>query len=185
MGAAFAGREGAPMFLFAALLATSHPCNAHPVFRLRTELSGIRVAGAGRNFRASAHLAFGVVTERRAVITIADPGLRAHAAGHAAIAYRVARSSNGVIQAVGTSRAQAVERLKEGAAQLMHQAQNELDREERVYDTVTRDGLEQRLGPDYGFPGGPDARVFCGAPVAAMPAAPSARTIHHSAPTLG
>ncbi len=115
-------------------------------------------------YHASAKLVFRVVERTRAVIPNADPGLVDHARGHGAIARRVARASAGSVEGIGRSQVQAKTRLAQGIARLARDAQNELDREERVYDSVTEDGAAQNQGPVYGFPGGRDAHTTCAPP---------------------
>ena len=148
--------------LAAALL--SSPCNAHPIYALRPVESAMTVRRDGRTYRASANLKFRIVEKQPAVITSADPGLLDHVRGHQIVAQRVARSSVGNVQAVGNSAASARAQLKQALARLENDLQKELDREERVYDSVTNDGASQSQGPLYGFPGGPDAHSPCAQP---------------------
>lgn len=146
-------------FIAAALLAS--PCNAHPVYALAPVESAVNVRREGKVYRASAKLSFRIVERKPAMITSADPGLLDHVRGHQIVAQRVAKSSNGSVQAVGNSSAQAREHLKKALAQLESDQQKELDREERAYDSVTNDGASQSQGPLYGFPGGPDSQSPC------------------------
>jgi hypothetical protein len=147
------------LILIAALV--SGPCNIHPVYVLQPVLRNVGVVRDGKIYRASAQLTFSVREKTPAVITSVDPGLLDHVRGHQVIAQRVARSSIGTIRAEGNSAAQARARLSDGAARTQRDLSKELDREERVYDSVTQNGAAQSQGPMYGFPGGPDARDSC------------------------
>jgi hypothetical protein len=147
------------LVLIAAL--TSRPCNIHPVYVLQPALRNVQVKRAGSGYTASAQLSFSVREKTPAVITSVDPGLLDHVRGHQIIAQRVARSSDGAIRASGSSAAQARSRLNDGVAQTERDLSKELDREERVYDSVTQNGAAQSQGPMYGFPGGPDAHDSC------------------------
>jgi hypothetical protein len=150
------------IFLAAALLAS--PCNAHPIYALAPVVSGTSVRKDSGAYRASARLTFRIVEKRPAVITSVDPGLLDHVHGHQVVAERVARSSEGTVQAVGSSRAQAQARLRQALSRMALDEQRELDREERVYDSVTNYGAAQSQGPQYGFPGGPDVHAPCAQP---------------------
>jgi hypothetical protein len=147
------------LFLIAALV--SRPCNIHPVYVLQPVMHNVAVARDGKTYRASAQLTFGIREKTPAVLTSIDPGLLDHVRGHQIIAQRVARSSIGTIRAEGSSAAQARARLNDGVARTQRDLSKELDREERVYDSVTQNGAAQSQGPMYGFPGGPDARDSC------------------------
>jgi hypothetical protein len=147
------------IFLLAALINT--PCNIHPVYELRPVVRNVQVRHAGSAYRATAQLRFEVREKTRAVITSVDPGLLDHVRGHQIIAQRVARSSTDSVRAVGSTAAQARARLDQALAQVRDDLSKELDREERVYDSVTANGTAQSQGPVYGFPGGPDAHDSC------------------------
>ncbi len=146
-------------FLFFALL--SRPCNVHPVYTLQPVVRGVQVRRDGTHYVASGHLSFSVREKTPALLTSADPGLLAHVRGHQIIAQRVAQSSGGAVRATGASAAQARARLNDGVGQTERDLSKELDREERVYDSVTENGAAQSQGPVYGFPGGPDAHDSC------------------------
>jgi hypothetical protein len=150
------------LFLLASLL--SSPCNAHPVYALAPVVYAQSVRRDGSVYRASARLTFRIVEKRPAVITSVDPGLLEHVRGHQIVAQRVARSSGGTVQAVGSSRAQAQARLRQALSRLAADQERELDREEHVYDSVTNYGAAQDQGPQYGFPGGLDVRSQCAQP---------------------
>lgn len=135
-------------------------CNAHPQFTLIPKVTSERAARTGSNYEASASVGFLV----RVVIPAKmpnDAALRNHARGHETIAERVARSSDGTVRAVGSSQSQAHARLKQTIARMQSDLLKELQREERVYDTVTENGSAQNQGPVYGFPGGPNATILC------------------------
>lgn len=151
------------IFLAAAVLLAS-PCNAHPVYALAPVVSRQSVRRDGSVYRASARLTFRIVEKRPAIITSVDPGLLDHVRGHQIIAQRVARSSTGTVQAVGNSRAQAQARLRQALSRLASDQERELEREERVYDSVTNDGASQSQGPLAGFPGGVDVKAPCAQP---------------------
>lgn len=135
-------------------------CNSHPQFTLISKVTNERVARAGSGYAASANVAFSV----RVVIpakTPNDAALRNHAQGHQTIAERVAHSSDGSVRAEGSSQSQAHARLKQTISRMQSDLLKELQREERVYDTVTENGSAQSQGPVYGFPGGPNATILC------------------------
>lgn len=151
-----------PLFLLVLLAAVvSGPCNIHPVYVLQPVLTHMRVQRSGSSYSASANVTFAVREKTAAIITSVDPGLLDHVRGHQIIAQRVAQSSGGTIRASGSSEAQARARLHDGVAQTLRDLSKELDREERVYDSVTQNGASQSQGPVYGFPGGPDAHDSC------------------------
>jgi hypothetical protein len=145
--------------LAAGLLAS--PCNIHPIYALQPVESAMTVRRDGRVYRATANLKFRIVEKQPAVLTSADPGLLDHVRGHQIVAQRVIRSSTGSVQGVGNTAASARLHLKQALTRLESDLQKELDREERVYDSVTNDGASQSQGPLYGFPGGPDAQSSC------------------------
>jgi hypothetical protein len=148
------------MLLLAALLAA--PCNAHPAYAVQPVVSHVRIERRGKAYLASAQIHFTFKDVRPAVIPDAsDPGLLAHVQGHLVVARRAVRSSEGTIDANGSSAAQARTRLQRTIARMRADLQKELMREERAYDNVTANGLAQSQGPLYGFPGGPDAHSPC------------------------
>ena len=138
------------MFFLAALL----QCASHPHYALRPVSGAATVRHEGRVYVASASLRFRIVPQLAAAPSD-------HVRGHQIIARRVAHSSIGSLQARGASAAAARAQLKRTIYQLSSDAQRELDREERVYDTVTEDGLAQDQGPVYGLPGGANSRDRC------------------------
>lgn len=137
------------------------PCNSHPQYALQPVISYDAVARSGAVYHASARLRFRLVQKTPALIPSADPGLLDHVQGHYVIARRVVQSSTGTVQATGNTAAQARLRLRQAIARMTSDSQNELFREEHVYDSVTENGAAQSQGPQYGFPGGPDARETC------------------------
>lgn len=148
------------MFIFIAAVLTA-PCNAHPTYALKPVVRYGALTRSGGGYRASASLRFQLVEKTPALIPSVDPGLLDHVRGHQIIAQRVAQSSTGTVQSTGNSPAQARERLHAAITRMTFDSQNELLREERVYDSVTENGASQSQGPMYGFPGGPDARDTC------------------------
>lgn len=148
------------MFILAASLLTA-PCNSHPQYALQPIVAYGSVTHAGSVYRASAHLHFRLIQKTPTLIPSVDPGLLDHAQGHYIIARRVAQSSTGNVQSTGSSAAQARARLHQAITRLTFDSQSELTREEHVYDSVTENGAAQSQGPQYGFPGGPDAHDIC------------------------
>lgn len=133
---------------------------SRPPYRLVPQTTAAIVRREGTVYRASASLHFRLQPQPRRV-TLAGPGLGDHVRGYAVIAQRVVNASHDSVQAVGATASQARARLDRAVNQLRADAQTELDREERLYDTVTDGGLEQNQGPQFGFPGGRDARARC------------------------
>lgn len=148
------------MFILAASLLTA-PCNSHPEYALQPIVSYGPVTRAGSVYRASAHLRFRLIEKTPALIPSVDPGLLDHVQGHYIIARRVAQSSTGSVQSTGNTAALARTRVRQAIARVTSDAQSELLREERVYESVTENGAAQSQGPQYGFPGGPDAHEIC------------------------
>lgn len=109
-------------------------------------------------FTARAQLTLSVKTLKKPA-PANDAGLRAHVAGYHAIARSLVQPS--ALRAMGGSEAQARERLAKAVRVLVVDANAEYVREANIYDTVTENGRAQSLGPSYGFPGGPDANVYC------------------------
>lgn len=149
------------MMLFLAALFVS-PCNIHPVYVLHPVVKNVTVRRTGSTYRAGATLTFAIREKVPAVLTSIDPGLLDHVRGHQIIAQRVARSSADSVRASGTTDAQARAHLNDALRRITLDLSKELDREERVYDSVTENGAAQSQGPVYGFPGGPDATQTCG-----------------------
>ncbi len=141
-------------------LAFSLACSSHPEYTLRPVVSAVSVRRDGPDYRASAALRFTVFPAIRPPAT-SDAGFNDHVRGHQIIAQRVAGSSNGSVQANGKTPGDARRQLARALDRLRSDAQKELDREQRVYDSVTQDGLEQNQGPAFGFPGGRNARARC------------------------
>ncbi len=132
------------------------PCNIHPVYALAATVTRVKVARNGRQFHASATIGFTLREVRSAMIVSIEQGLLEHVRGHQIIAQRVARSSNGLVVATGSSAALARAQLNSTVRKMTSEQNAELAREERAYDNVTQNGAEQSQGPSYGFPGGPD-----------------------------
>lgn len=107
-------------------------------------------------FIASARVTFAVRVGN--MPRTSDPGVRAHDAGYEAIARRIAVPATA--DAVGNTAAQARARLSHAGSRLAADLNAEYAREAAAYDTVTENGRSQSLGPQFGFPGGPDA-VTC------------------------
>lgn len=147
------------MLLPAVLLAAA--CNAHPAYAAQPVVTNVRLVRAGRVYHASARIRFTLRTTAPAMIPSVDPGLLDHVQGHMIVAQRVIRSSDGTVNANGSSAALARARLNQTIARMRTDLQNELMREERAYDNVTANGASQSQGPSYGFPGGPDVHSPC------------------------
>jgi hypothetical protein len=146
------------VFLAAALAAAISSCAYRPELKMVPAVSQIRIARQGSSYQAGARIAFAVRIVRKAQLPD-DAGLRAHVRGYFTIVQRLAQSSQA--QAVGTSPAQARARLEKTIAALTHDVNVEYKRQLRVYDSVTENGRSQDQGPAYGFPGGPNANVYC------------------------
>jgi len=133
-------------------------CSAHPVARLLPHAGPARITVTGRTYRAEAQLRFAV-----------DPHLpplpaddsRDHVSGHIQIARTFTRAARFTVRVVGKTRAEALQNLNRAIAANTRDAQNELRREEALYDRVTDSGYRQEQGPIYGFPGGTDATNIC------------------------
>jgi|GEM_PF-1955553 len=150
------------LVLAAALLAA--PCNADPAYAVRSNPSPVRVAARAGKFVASARVDFSVQQITPALVPSADSGLLDHVHGHLIVAQRVVRSAAASIQANGATAAQAKAHLLQTVTRMRRDLQAELNREERVYDTVTANGAQQSQGPAFGFPGGADAHTPCTQP---------------------
>jgi hypothetical protein len=151
-------KGGRLVFLVVALAAAISPCAYRPDLKVVPIVSQLRIARQGLSYQAGARIAFAVRIARKAQLPD-DAGLRAHVRGYSTIVQRLAQSS--AAQAVGTSPAQARARLYKTIAALAHDVNVEYQRQLRVYDSVTENGRAQDQGPAYGFPGGPDANVYC------------------------
>lgn len=121
-------------------------------------VSQVRTAREGSSYQAGARVSFAVRVVKKAGLPD-DAGLRAHVRGYFTIVQRLAQASH--VQAVGTSQSQARARLAKAIAALAHDVNLEYERQLRVYDSVTENGRSQDQGPAYGFPGGPNANVYC------------------------
>lgn len=146
-------------------LALAAACSAHPAYTLAAVVSHESVRGSDNRYRASAQVSFRVKTLRAARVPAGQPAWEAHARGHTIIAQRVAQAGAGSVEANGSTRAQALARLNQTVAQMLHDDRAELAREEHAYEDVTGGGRSQDQGPAYGFPGGRDAD----SPVCALP----------------
>ncbi len=146
--------------MFSALIfvAASTPCTFRPQLEFTAAVSQTRLVHTSRSFTASAGLMLSVRTMKKAA-PANDAGLRAHVAGYYAIARSLAQGSS--VRAMGGSQIQARARLARAVAALVRDANTEFARQARIYDTVTENGRAQSQGPAYGFPGGPNAGVFC------------------------
>ncbi len=136
----------------------SSACAFRPQLQLAPAVSQVHVARASRSFTAHAKLTLSVRTVKAAA-RANDAGLRAHAAGYYAIARSLTQTSS--LRAIGGSQTQARARLARAVSALVRDANTEYARQVRIYDTVTENGRAQGQGPAYGFPGGPNAGVYC------------------------
>jgi hypothetical protein len=151
------------MLVFAALLAA--PCNIHPAYTVNPVVTRVRVVRRGRGYLAAAQIRFTLATKSPAMIASADdPGVLQHVQGHLTVARRVVQSSEGSVQANGSTASQARTRLNQTIARMRSDLQKELTREEQAYENVTENGTSQSQGPAYGFPGGPDVQSPCARP---------------------
>jgi hypothetical protein len=151
-------RERLVFFSFALAAAASTACAFIPQLQLTPSVSQIHVVRATRSYTASASLTLSVHTLMKSA-PANDAGLRAHVAGYYAIARTLAQTST--LRAIGGSESQARARLAKAVAALVRDANAEYLRQMRIYDTVTENGRAQSQGPAYGFPGGPNANVYC------------------------
>lgn len=148
------------MLLLAALLST---CDIHPKYAVQPAVSHVQVTRRTNGYVATAQLHFSLRVTQPAMITSAgNPALLQHVQGHLTVARRVVRSSDGNVEANGSSAAQARSRLNQTIARMRMDLQNELVREEQAYENVTAYGKSQSQGPSYGFPGGSDVQPPCG-----------------------
>ena len=129
-----------------------------PELKVVPIVSQLRIARRGSSYEASARITLAVRTVRKAQLPD-DAGLQAHVRGYYAIVLRLSQAS--AAQAVGTAPAQARARLYKTIAALAHDVNVEYQRQLHVYDSVTENGRAQDQGPAYGFPGGPNANVYC------------------------
>lgn len=136
----------------------SSPCTFRPRLQLTAAISHVRLGRIASSFTASANLMLSVRTAKGATKTN-DAGLRAHVGGFYAIARSLAQTSS--VRAIGSSQTQARVRLGKAVAALVRDANTEYARQIRIYDNVTENGRAQSQGPAYGFPGGPNASIYC------------------------
>ncbi|HET9393830.1 MAG TPA: hypothetical protein VFO29_09980 [Candidatus Rubrimentiphilum sp.] len=146
------------MFLAAALAVAISPCAYRPELKMVPVVSQLRIVRQGSSYQAAAHVRFSVRSVRKAQLPD-DAGLRAHVHGYFTIVQRLAQASQ--VQALGTVPAQARAHLAKAIAALAYDVNVEYKRQVRVYDSVTENGRSQDQGPAYGFPGGPNANVYC------------------------
>lgn len=146
------------MFLAVALAAAISPCAYRPELKMVPVVSQLRIVRRGSSYQAGARVSFSVRTMRKAELPD-DAGLRAHVRGYFTIVGRLAQASQ--VQSVAASQAQARARLSKAIAALAHDVNVEYKRQVRVYDSITENGRSQDQGPAYGFPGGPNANVYC------------------------
>jgi len=146
------------VLLAAALAAAVSPCLFRPELKVVPIVSQIRIARRVSAYQASARITFAVRTVKKAQLAN-DPGLQAHVRGYYAIVQRLAQAST--VQAIGTTMTQARAGLYKTIAALAHDINVEYLRQQRAYDDVTENGRSQDQGPAYGFPGGPNATVYC------------------------
>lgn len=140
------------------IAAAASPCALRPSLQLVPAVSGVRAVRLSHGYAAVAKLRLSVRTLTKAA-AVNDRGFRAHVAGYYAIARRLTQPS--LLRANAGSQTQARARLARAVAQLVLDANAEYVRESNIYDTVTENGRAQSQGPSYGFPGGPNADVYC------------------------
>jgi predicted secreted Zn-dependent protease len=133
-------------------------CSAHPVARLLPHAGAPRIAATGRSYRAETQLRFTVDPH---LPPLPSDDSRDHVSGHIQIARTYAHAARFTVRVVGKTRAEALQNLNRAIATNTRDAQNELRREEALYDRVTDSGYRQEQGPIYGFPGGTDATNIC------------------------
>lgn len=133
-------------------------CTAHPAPRLVPHAGVPRIVHAGKLYRAEAQLRFTVDTRG---IQIPNDDSHDHAQGHIQIARTYVRAAKFTLRVVGNSEAEALQNLKRAIVSSTHDADNELLREQALYDRVTDYGHQQENGPLYGFPGGNDTSNAC------------------------
>lgn len=133
-------------------------CTAHPVVRLFAHAGPPAITATGHSYRAQAQLRFTV--DRHLPVLPTDDS-RDHVQGHVQIAQAYAHAARFTLRVVGKTRAEALQNLTRAIATNTRDAQNELRREEALYDRVTDSGYRQEQGPLYGFPGGTNATSIC------------------------
>jgi len=139
--------------------AASARCDFHPRLQFRATVSRVHTARRGGSFEANARVTLTIRSAAHPAVS-SDPGMRAHVAGYYAIARKLAQRSEA--RGIGTTNAQARARLARAAATIAHDANVEYTRQILIYETVTAGGRAQSQGPASGFPGGPNANVYCG-----------------------
>ena len=142
----------------ALIVATSTRCDIRPQVQFAATVSLVQVTRRGPSFDAGALVTVTPRTIGRAAVS-SDPGMRAHVAGYYAIARKLAQRSN--VHGIGATQAQARARLTRAAVTLAHDANLEYRRQIVIYEAVTDGGRAQSQGPASGFPGGPNANVYC------------------------
>jgi len=132
-------------------------CAAHPVLHLVSHSGRPQVVSAGSGFNAKAAVTFSVGAHGIVASGDAQDDIR----GHVQIAKNYARAAHSTVHGFGRTRAEALRNLRAAIARSATDAENELTREEALYDRVTDRGLRQDQGPLYGFPGGNAMSVGC------------------------
>lgn len=140
-----------------ATLVLAAACAAHPDIHLASHAGAPRVVASGGGFNASAAVSFTAGT--RGIVASGDA--QDHIRGHIQIAQNYARAARSTIHGFGHTKREALENLRRQIARSKSDAENELMREEALYDRVTDRGLRQDQGPLYGFPGGNPMSVGC------------------------
>lgn len=138
--------------------ASTSACVFRPQLQLSPVISAARVMRSSHAFTASARLTLAIITLKKPA-PANDAGLRAHVAGYYVIARRLMQPS--ALRAIGGSQVQVRARLAKAVTALVRDANAEYARQAHIYDTVTENGRAQGQGPSYGFPGGPNANVYC------------------------
>lgn len=133
-------------------------CSAHPVARLMPHAGPPRITATGRSYRAETQLRFTVDSH---LPPLPSDDSRDHVSGHVQIARTYVHAARFTVRVVGKTRAEALQNLNRAIAANTRDAQNELQREEALYDRVTDSGYRQEQGPIYGFPGGTNATSIC------------------------
>lgn len=133
-------------------------CTAHPAPRLVPRAGVPQIVHAGKLYRAQTQLRFTV--DMRG-IQMPNDDSRDHAEGHVQIARTYVRAAKFTLRVVGGTRAQALQNLQRAVRSSTNDAENELLREQALYDRVTDYGHQQENGPLYGFPGGTNTANPC------------------------
>lgn len=140
-----------------ATLVLAAACAAHPVLHLVSHAAPAHVVATAGGYNAKAAVTFSVDT--RGIVPGGDR--QDHVRGHIQIAQNYARAAHSTIRGFGRTRQDALRNLRAAIDRSTADAQNELAREEALYDRVTDRGLRQDQGPLYGFPGGNNMTVGC------------------------